>query len=187
MIIGITGKIGSGKSTVAKFFRKKGFKIINVDKIGHKLLEPDMPTYKLLQRFLPILFDSESSQLKSRHEIAKIIFTNRNILQTYNNIIHPYLTYAVVKIIEQKLSENLVIDAALLFQLNLHNKCNKIIYVCTKKDVARKRISHPLFDKIWNNQKNIDKSAELADFIIENNSTIEDLYNKVEKSIYPLL
>jgi len=177
VILGITGTFASGKSTVANMFKSYGAKLIDADKIAHRVIRPGSGIYKkIINAFSRSIL--KKNKTIDRKKIAKVVFKDKKLLQKLNRIIHP----EVIKIIKNQIcastKEIVVLDAPLLIEAGLEGIVDKLIVVSIhkKKQIERalkktslseadilKRIKAqiPLKDKI-----------RLADFVIDNNSTI---------------
>lgn len=176
MIIGITGQIGTGKSTVASLLVNQGFKLIDVDKIGHKLLKPDSP----LAPQIITLFGS-----LDRKVIASQVFTNSKQLNQLNQLTHPLIKEEVIRIINQNPKQNLVIEAALLFEIGLEEHIDLIIAILSNKKNILKRtlargISKELTEQILAKQKSSNFFRGHCQEIIKNDHTLQDLSQDLE-------
>ncbi|MCX7821170.1 MAG: dephospho-CoA kinase [Brevinematales bacterium] len=181
-VIGIFGKTGSGKSTVSKILSEKyGFYHIDVDKIGHIVLEKLKD--KILANFgKGILTDGKID----RKKLGEIVFKNRNELYKLNSIVHPEikkLTYQEIKNTDKKY---VVIDAALLFEIGLDEYCDFLIMVESNENLIYQRNNK---NRNWDFNKTADilKSQEYldilkgkADFIIYNNENETKLLKQIE-------
>ena len=119
VIIGITGRIGSGKSVIRNWFQNQGAVVIDVDQVAHRYLEPDQETYQeVIQAFGEGILDSDGQINRSR--LGNLVFQSPDQLERLNRIIHPPLLQWLRDQFEQFRSVGgekvLVIDAALLFQ-----------------------------------------------------------------------
>ncbi|MDR2431242.1 MAG: dephospho-CoA kinase [Candidatus Margulisbacteria bacterium] len=132
MIIGVTGLIGSGKSTAAAFLAGRlGARIIDADKLGHLVLKQN----KFVRRGLKIIFGSAG-----RKVIAAQAFASPLKLFLLNTLTHPFICRRILREI-QGAPENLIIDAPLLFQTGLHKYCDRIIFVTADEKSIRHRLA----------------------------------------------
>ena len=116
-IIGLTGGIASGKSTVSNILREKGFKVIEADKIARKVVEEGKPAYKEITDFFG---DSILNIDKSinRQALGDIVFSNKELLKQLNRITHPKIYAEIrrnIKNLCQKY-ETIFVDIPLLFE-----------------------------------------------------------------------
>ena len=126
ILIGLTGGISTGKSTVSKMIIDKGYSLIDADKVAREVVEINKPAYiKIVEEFgEKILLDDKSIDRKA---LGKIIFSNREYRERLNTIIHPYIFEAIrLKIDELSLEKRIVfLDIPLLFeQYDLWEKYN---------------------------------------------------------------
>ena len=190
MIIGITGSIGTGKSTVSNYLISKGYSVVDADKISKGAYNIGSNGYKaILEVFGEEILNSNGEV--DRKKIKKIVFDNSNMLQRLNMAIHPIIINEIEKEIEILLeSQNVVfLDAPLLIETELNKKVNKIIVViCDKNEqinriIKRDKITADMAISIINSQMSIDEKLKFADYIVYNNSTIENLYSQVDEII----
>jgi len=187
MILGITGKIATGKSCASTFFENQGFNCIHVDQLGHVLLESvDSPVLPALRQFLPEIF--QNGELLSRKEIGEFVFRNHNQLKTLNAVMHPFMVDMAVRRIKSAPEKNWILDAALLFQMDLHKVCDKILLIKARKESCLQRTTcqPETFNLIWEIQAHLDAYEDQAHHVIWNDHSIErfhkdltDFYNLV--------
>ena len=174
--IGLTGNIASGKTEVEKIFQKKGFIVVDLDKISHQLLENDDEVKnKVLDEFKTL----------DRAELAKIVFGDLNKKKILEDIIYPKLKEYIIKCF--KINEDkkaLIISGALIYEAGFSSLFDKIIFVDAKKELRLKRLmkrnnldKNTAYKRI--NCQNDDSKIK-ADIIIENNSDISTLNNRLD-------
>lgn len=190
MIIGITGSIGTGKSTVSNYLISKGYSVVDADKISKGAYNIGSNGYKAILEVFGLEILNSNGEV-DRKKIKKIVFDNSNMLQRLNMAIHPIIINEIEKEIEILLeSQNVVfLDAPLLIETELHKKVDKIIVVaCDKNEqinriIKRDKITADMAISIINSQMSIDEKLKFADYVVYNNSTIENLYSQVEEII----
>lgn len=190
MIIGITGSIGTGKSTVSNYLISKGYSVVDADKISKGAYNIGSNGYKAILEVFGVEILNSNGEV-DRKKIKKIVFDNSNMLQRLNMAIHPIIINEIEKEIEILLeSQNVVfLDAPLLIETELHKKVDKIIVVaCDKNEqinriIKRDKITAYMAISIINSQMSIDEKLKFADYIVYNNSTIENLYSQVDEII----
>ena len=190
MIIGITGSIGTGKSTVSNYLISKGYSVVDADKISKGAYNIGSFGYKAILEVFGLEILNSNGEV-DRKKIKKIVFDNSNMLQRLNMAIHPIIINEIEKEIEILLeSQNVVfLDAPLLIETELHKKVDKIIVVaCDKNEqinriIKRDKITADMAISIINSQMSIDEKLKFADYIVYNNSTIENLYSQVDEII----
>jgi len=183
MIIAITGYIGSGKSTAAGFFRQHGFGVINVDQLGHELIDKPELRERLKAEFGIKVMNKEF--MIDREKLSSLVFNNPASLITLNRIVHPFLKQQVRSRIS-KSSDNIVLDVALFRELNLDDTVEHVILIQADITKIYERLTSRYTKReilnIMNNQHIIKK----ADFIIENNGTTEELKKRVDELVRKL-
>ncbi len=182
--IGLTGNIGSGKSTAALIFAEMGVTTFDTDKIGHELLASDPH----IQSRVAQTFGNQIivSGLISRQMLGKIVFGNPEKRKKLEGILHP----AIMSAINQRLKGNnelryVVIEIPLLYEAKLSGDFDYVILVKANKDTAVDRASA----KLGINREEVLKRLEtqipqsekekLADFVIANDGTREELKDKI--------
>lgn len=190
MIIGITGSIGTGKSTVSNYLISKGYNVVDADKISKGAYNIGSNGYKAILEVFGVEILNSNGEV-DRKKIKKIVFDNSNMLQRLNMAIHPIIINEIEKEIEMLLeSQNVVfLDAPLLIETELHKNVDKIIVVaCDKNEqinriIKRDKITADMAISIINSQMSIDEKLKFADYVVYNNSTIENLYSQVDEII----
>lgn len=193
-ILGLTGGIATGKSTVAKMFIEKGIPVIDTDLISRNLLNKGTEVYYEIVNS----FSSEillSSLDINRKKLGRIIFSNPQKRAKLNEIIHP----KVKEIVDSEISkyENLgtkviVIDIPLLFETNYQEIVDKTIVVYTSLNqqlnrlISRDNISKEYAQMKINAQMSLSEKVDLADYVINNSFSILDTkrdFNKILKDL----
>ena len=194
-LLGITGGIGSGKSTVSKIFEVLGLKIYQSDDMAKYLMENDN---KLISSIINYFGEESYINGKINKEyISKNVFYDTEKLKTINNLVHPVVINDFKKWCLINKSEKILIkEAALLFESKSYKELDFIIYVYAEKKLRISRIlkrdSHRTKDQIEhiiNSQLTDKESFEKADYILENNEKslllpeVIDLYEKIRKKV----
>ncbi|WP_223033258.1 dephospho-CoA kinase [Hanstruepera marina] len=182
-IVGITGGIGSGKTTVAKMFEELGVPIYNSD-IEAKAL---MNRSKVIKRKLIDLFGEKAyrDNILNRPYIAKIIFNNKELLEKMNGIVHPKVGLHFKRWLKKHNEKPYVLkESAILFETGEYKKCDFIILVTApindriNRVIKRDNSTQEKVQAIINNQSKDDDNKVKADFII-NNLKLEDTQQQV--------
>ncbi|MBI2447922.1 MAG: dephospho-CoA kinase [Candidatus Omnitrophica bacterium] len=190
IIIGITGSFGTGKSTVASLFAKLGVKVLDADKLTHKIMGPGGITYrKILRLFGEGILKKDGSI--DRRILGRIVFSDRKALNKLIKLIHPQVIKLLKEEIHRIKKEDpcaiVAIDAPLLIEAGLLKEVDKLIVVqasrkeqfkrcavrngMTKIDIARRIASQmPLKSKV-----------QLADYVIDNNGSLSRTKSQVRK------
>ena len=138
-VIGIVGATGAGKSYVTGLFKAHGADIIEADQVGHQVLQEAGYEPVVLAFGKEIL---APDQTIDRKKLGPLVFSDPQRLQKLNAIVHPLIHQAIVIQIERAKTQGrlLVLDAALLFELNLHMVCTHLILVWASEATRLKRI-----------------------------------------------
>lgn len=186
MIVGLTGGIASGKSTVSNLFRKYGIEIVDADKVAKEVSEKKESIEKISNIFGKDILDSDGKIV--REKLREKAFKNRELLQELNKIIHPQvMEYFKIKKEENSKDEILIFDIPLLYETKMEYLCDKIIVVGVdvqkqiRRVVARDGSSEELAKKIIFNQMPLDEKIKKADIVIMNDGTLDELEAKVMK------
>ncbi|MBU5311188.1 dephospho-CoA kinase [Tissierella carlieri] len=199
ILIGLTGGISTGKSTVSKMIIDKGYSLIDADKISREVVETNKPAYiKIVEEFgEKILLDDKSIDRKA---LGKIIFSNKECRERLNTIIHPYIFESIrLKIDELSLEKRIVfLDIPLLFeQYDLWEKYNitfdEIWLVYLEKDIQIERlmkrdgISKEEALKKMQAQMDINYKKARSSKTIDNSGDVEYLKEQVDKLLKELI
>ena len=193
MILGVTGSIGSGKTTVAKFFSKHWYSRIDADWIGHEILKKDKKIQKeMVRNFGSGILDKNRNI--ARQKLGNAVFSDKNKLKKLNSIMHPLIIKEIknhIKKIRAKCGKNarIIIDAPLLLETEAKNLVDKVIVVkCDEKNIFKrnKKFTMQQTERILNTQMPLKKKLKQADFVIDNNKDLNDLEKQVENIVQKL-
>lgn len=189
-IIGLTGNIGSGKSTVAKTFEELGAKVIDADGIARAVVEPGKPALKeLISEFGEVILNDDGTL--NRKHVADAVFNDEAKRERLNSIIHPRILEQINEYIDKYRADGeeiVIIEAALLVEKRgLINFIDKLIVVSVDRETQIERVvtrdnlgRDEIVSRIESQMSNEDKTRQ-ADFIIDNTKSIENTRNQVEK------
>lgn len=184
--IGITGGLGAGKSTACQRLKERGAIIFDADAVAKEILQEPQIQEQLIDEFGAEIV---RNGIVVASQLARIAFVNEENQSTLNNIVHP-------RVIErfEKLREDLgvrdgllVMDAPLIFESGIdgHLDHTVLIYSTMKLRIARAlRRGNLTREQILQRmalQMPEEEKRELADFVVENNGTIEHLYGEIDK------
>ncbi|HRB70351.1 MAG TPA: dephospho-CoA kinase [Flavobacterium sp.] len=171
-IVGLTGGIGSGKSTIVAYIRSKGIPVYIADDQAKKIMDDPEIIKKVRGIFDENVIENEKL---NRKKIAELVFSSPNLLKKLNEIIHP----AVRENFDNWLKNNekssfIVKEAAILFESGSYKDCDKIILITAPQDIRIERVMNR--DKVsreqvldrMKNQWDDAKKAEFSDYIIDN-------------------
>lgn len=179
MLIGLTGKSGSGKSYAASLFEKWGALVIDCDEIAHKVLLKPEVTEKIRQHFGDGVFDGD---IPNRKKLGEKVFSDEKNLGVLNSIMHPVIVNEILSLAENE-DRLCVIDGSELEASGIDKKCEHIIVVKADEGVRLARITER--DNISTEdallrikaQKDYSKKA----IVIENNTTTSEFEKKLKK------
>lgn len=190
-IIGLTGGVGCGKSTVANILMKDyDAKVLFTDDIAKASYAKGEEGYrKIIETFGDDILD-ETGDI-DRAKLGQIVFADEIKLKMLNSLIHPIVWDEVIKSIKElkKSSGLLVIESAILIEAGYKELCDEIWYVRSDDDVRINRLmqtrgyTKEKCESIINNQGNEKEYISNSDVIINNNSDILQLKNAISKSI----
>lgn len=183
-IIGLTGGIGSGKTTVAKMFQDLGVPVYIADEEAKKLNNTSKTIIKGLKKLLGGTIYSANGKL-NRKKMASMIFNDAEVLAKVNNLIHPEVAKHFEKWTALQTVPYVLKEAAILFESGSHKNCDKVILVTAPEEIRIKRVMNR--DKVsrgevlsrMKNQWSEEEKRKLSDFIIEN-TDIAHTYSQVE-------
>ena len=179
-IIGITGGIGSGKSTVSKFIEELGFPVYDSDFWAKELVNIDE---NLKSRILELLGEEsyDENGKYNRKFVAEKVFDHQELLLKLNQIIHPAVKIHFENWVNAQNAEFVFKETALLFELKLNESCYQSILVTADENIRIKRVMdrdgrtyREVKEIIDKQMPEVDK-VKLADFVIQNNTDLESL------------
>lgn len=185
-VIGLSGGIATGKSTVVNMLKKYDFKVFDSDLCVKKLWaeskELNEKVSKAFNLKLPI----------DKKEVSNIVFNDKNKLLELNNLIHPYVLEGMDKFLKDNSSEKyIVLDIPLLFEIDFR-KCDLRVLVYSRKDIQLNRLmkrdnltEEEALARI-DSQMNINEKLFMADYVIYNELSEEELKNNVDKFLKDL-
>lgn len=181
-IIGLTGGIGSGKSTVLELFKILGVKTYSADESAKKLVNTDPYLINLIKSsFGENIYDK--GQLNSK-KLSKIVFEDTEKLKLLNSIIHPVVAKDFKLFLNSNNEDYIVKEAAIIFETKSENNYDKIIFIQSPLEIRiervinRDNISREEVMKRINNQLDENLIIDKCDYVISNENK-EDLEDKV--------
>ncbi len=185
-IVGLTGGIGSGKSTVSAIFKKLGVPVIDADQIARELVEPEQPALKQIIHAFGSELLNQAGEL-DRNKMRKIIFQHPEEKKTLESILHPLIRESMLHQISRLKTPYCILEIPLLLESNQTDLVDKILVIDVPPDLQYKRVqdrsnlSKQEVETIIATQ--IDRSSRLAaaDDIIVNNRSLAELDKKVEQ------
>jgi dephospho-CoA kinase len=185
MVIGVTGGFCTGKTKVAGFLKAFGAKVIDLDILAHKALECGTQSYKKIVKEFGK--DILAKGAISRPRLAKKVFCDRKKLDKLNSIVHPVVISQMQKLIKQAKGNNVVVEAPLLFEASLEKYFDYIVMVKASRSAqimrAKKKTGLNRADILKRicSQMPLSKKAKMADFVIDNNGSLNNTYKQAKK------
>jgi dephospho-CoA kinase len=184
--IGLSGGIGSGKSTVAKILADLGAVVIDADAIAKEVLEPGQVGYEnVIHIFGEEVLDSSGNI--DRKKLAELVFQDASKLSQLEAIVHPAVVARVGQIRESlPETSNVVYDTPLLVERQLQDQFDKVLIVLADIDIRKQRlVSRGLemgdIEARLTNQVSDEQRSAVANFVIVNNGSLQELRDAVTK------
>lgn len=183
LIVGLTGGIVSGKSTVARMFKQLGADTIDADNIARIIVQPGKKAWKNIVHYFgkEILKDNQEI---NRKELARIVFADKEKLEKLNNITHPEIMAIIKNKIEEMRSKDCVnatisiIEVPLLFEAGMEYMMDRIIVVYLNREEQIKRLhirnnltQEEAINRI-DSQMSLEKKLKKADYVIDNSASL---------------
>ena len=189
-ILGITGGIGSGKTTITKYIESLGIPVYIADDEAKKLLDTPEVIKELTDTFSENILENN---LVDKKKLATFVFGNKDNLKKLNEVVHPRVREHFINWVKQTNSEIVVKEAAILFESGAYKDCDFTILVTTPEDVRVERVikrdncsKDDVLKRIRSQWSDEDK-AKLSDFVIQNvdleesKREIDKILKKIEK------
>lgn len=182
-VIGLTGGIASGKSTILETLKKMGAVVISADEVAHAATQPGKPAWEDIVRFFGtgILNDDKTI---NRKKLGEIVFNNRQYLQKLNEITHPRVKEMFKNSLKEIKEKNpdavVVLEIPLLYEAGLEKICDEVWVVWVNREnqirrlMAREGIDREEAVKRIEAQLPLDEKARRADFVIDNNKNVQE-------------
>jgi dephospho-CoA kinase len=190
--VAITGNIASGKSTVEKFLTEKGYKVLDTDELAHEFLKEDF----IKKEFSSIFqgFDIFENSEISRQKLGKIVFLNDNLRKELESILHPKIKNEIGRFFRQQEKQGekialkcIFVSVPLLFEAKFENIFDKIILIYAddkirlQRLIQRNGLSSEDAKIRLNSQISQDEKTSKADYVIYNNTSIDELYQNIDE------
>jgi len=182
--LGITGCLGSGKSTVAGIFKSWGAKIVDADKIAHSCMRKGSPAYRKIVAFFGKGILNRSKEI-NRAKLGDLVFSKAISLKKLEGIVHPQVISKIRTKIKKIKKGVVILDAPLLLEAGLRSVVDKIIVVKLKRKMQIKRLSkkgnysQAKIKRIIESQIPLREKMRVADFIIDNNGKLSETKKQV--------
>ncbi|REC77118.1 dephospho-CoA kinase [Chryseobacterium elymi] len=190
-VIGLTGGIGSGKTTVAHFIEDFGFPVYYSDDRAKAIVNE---SEDLKVKIKDLLGDEayDANGLYDRKIVAEKVFSNKELLHELNEIIHPAVRIDFEEWLKKQTKYLVFKETALLFELKLNRQCYKSLLVTAEDNIRAKRVmdrdgkTYREVESVMEKQMPEKDKIKLADYIIHNNTNLEDLKEQTEQIIFSI-
>ncbi|NSW92290.1 MAG: dephospho-CoA kinase [Firmicutes bacterium] len=188
-VIGVTGGIGSGKSTVARILCDLGAKVIDADKVAREITSKGQPAVEEIVNYFGTEVLNEKGEL-DRKKLSEIVFMDKGKLEVLNTITHKYIVDKIIRNLEKLKEEKVeivVLDVPLPVKHGFLDVVDEVWVVVASKDTRIKRImerSNITYEEAVNRinaQKGDEEYLKLANEVINNDGSVEELEKVVAK------
>ncbi|MDH7602231.1 MAG: dephospho-CoA kinase [Armatimonadota bacterium] len=191
LVIGVTGGIASGKSTVLEMLRKRGAETLSADQVARQILARGEPAYhEVLERFGTAVIDADGNINRSR--LAEIVFADEQARHDLNRITHPRIIERIRSAIEEfrKGTDGngvLAVEIPLLYECGLEDIVDCVLVVAAEQGIQVHRLttrtgitSEEALRRI-NSQMPMSEKVRRADFVVWNNGSLQELEQAVDE------
>lgn len=188
-IVGLTGGISSGKSTVSSYLKQLKIPVIDADEVARKVVEPNSQGAKEIRKaFGSDVFEEDGSL--NRQKLGELVFSNVENRQKLDELLQPLIKIMILDEIEeyrQKGENMIVLDLPLLFEKQYEKLCEEIIVVYIPRELQLERLmrrnqytKQEALSRI-DSQLSIEEKRKRATVLFDNQGTIQQLYHQVEQ------
>lgn len=192
-VIGLTGGVGSGKSTITHILQEQyGAHIIECDALGHQVLMPEGEAYHPVRRLLGDTILDADGRI-DRAKVAGIVFQDEKLLQEMNAIIHPAVIHEVERQIKEKEQEGkcayVVMETALMIEAGLGRCCDQIWYVYAEEEIRKARLmasrgyTEERIRAVMDRQKSEAEFRSIADVVIDNSGEEAETEQQIKEAL----
>ena len=188
IVIGLTGGFGSGKSTVSRMLQELGARVLDADKVGHRLYQPGTPVWKeVVAAFGPGIV--QANREIDRKKLGEVVFKDHEALKRLNAIMHPRMFEAMKETLEGWRREGVkvaVLEAAILFEANWTPLVDQVwVTRASEEKVAErlgrdKGLSPAQVRSRLASQMSVEEKAKRAQVVIDNSGPLEQVKKQVE-------
>jgi len=198
MIVGLTGGIGTGKSTVSRKLRERGYPVIDLDVISREVIEYPEVINELIRNFGIEILESQNNisgkKSISRNKLRQTVFKEEKKVSVLNSIMHPPIVEEMRRQVEnlKKNYKTVFVEVQLLFEAKLEKEFDLTVLVYADKKTQLERVlkrdgrKEEEVQQIINAQMDMTEKRRLSNYIIENNGDSEMLDLEIEKFIKKL-
>lgn len=201
-VLGITGGVGAGKSTVLEYLRERyQVRVILADEVGRVLQQPGQACYtQIVRAFGAGILQEDTAETEGRtgeidrQKLSAIVFSDIDQLSRLNAIVHPAVKAYIIEEIEKEKQQQIVpfvvIEAALLFEDHYDQICDEIWYIHTEKETRMQRLAQnrgyteQKSCRIMENQMSEEQYREKCNLVIDNSSEfVENTYEQIDEGL----
>ena len=190
LVVGLTGGVASGKTTVSHILQEEGAYLIDADQIARELVQPRTPTWsELIRVFGKEILEADESI--NRKKLAAMVFSNHQKRRLLEEILHPQIRNEIDRRVEEIRKKDpeavVVVDAALIVETGAYRRMDKLIVVTATEaqqiERLRKRTGAAQEEAkgIISSQMALEAKVNVADFIIRNEGTLEETSKKAKE------
>lgn len=183
--IAIAGNIASGKSQVERILKQRGYTVYDSDDIAHDVLDSLTGFYG---------YDVFTDGKIDRKKLGNLVFSNQELRKKLELIVHPLVKKRIIELFDKHSNEKYIfISVPLLFEAGFDSIFDKVIFVSVSKDIQLKRLmkrnnlSEKEANLRINSQIKQEEKIEKADFVIDNNLTIDNLDEQISNILNQLV
>jgi len=193
-VIGVTGGVGAGKSTVLEYLKEQySAELILADVVGHEVMEPREPAYeKILEAFGDQIL-AEDGRI-DRKALGAIVFACPQKRKLLNSIVHPAVKAEILSRLKRYREEGkecAVVEAALFLEENYSEFCDETWYIYADEECRRRRLkssrgyTDERIDQIFGSQKTHDEFLSRCSIMIDNRGTAEETHHQIDQRMRP--
>ncbi len=193
-IVGLTGSVGTGKSTVANFFRELGACVIDWDELARKITQPHSKAWREITEHFGKSILNEDLTI-NRQKLAALVFSDQKKLAKLEQMIHPKVFQEDERITNEIKCHDpnalIIKDIPLLFEVTRPISVDRVIVVCASEQTQFRRLkekgmSRRDAENRMKSQRPLEEKMKSADFVVSNDGSLEETKRQVEE-IYSLL
>ena len=186
VIVGLTGGIAMGKTTISQFLKSKAIPVVDADQIAHEILTVEEVKVKLMDTFGESILDK--NQNIDRRKLGPIVFNDQRQLEKLNIIVQPYIRTEIVRQLDTfSASKVVVLDAPVLFEQGYEKMVDYLMVIKTSAQIQVERLmqrdslNEIDAQKRIQAQMPIEEKVKKADIVIDTSGTIEETRSQVVK------
>lgn len=182
-LIGLTGGLGSGKSTALRVFKRLGARVIDADFLARRAVDPGQPAWRDIKRRFGRQVFYKNGRL-NRQRLSRLVFTDKKALKELNAIIHPRVKEMEIRLIagikKKRPNAVVVVDAPMMIEAGFHRTKDCLVVMRTtvqnqlKRVVKKGGLSRAQAQARIDAQMPTAKKVKQADYVIENNGTVHE-------------